>query len=84
MKLATFLKQLDHAEIQALELRLGRHRHYLRRISSGDRMPSHIVALQIERITDGAVPRWELRPDIWKKPAKLKANGSTHNAKRAR
>lgn len=82
MKLATFLAALNHSDIQALEARLGRHRYYLRRISSGDRLPSYSASLAIEKLTDGAVPRWELRPDIWKRPAaSRKQNGQSRQRK---
>jgi DNA-binding transcriptional regulator YdaS (Cro superfamily) len=88
MKLADFLARLDHAQIQALEKRLGRHRHYLHRISCGERKPSYTAALTIEEATNGAVRRWDLRPDIWwppgaprPKPAPLKANGAKRQRK---
>ena len=76
MRLGEFLETCSRQEIQALNRRLGMHRYYLSRVSRGERRPSHATALVIEKITKGMVPRWELRPDIWEKPASLRANGS--------
>lgn len=85
MKLGDYLDQLEDSKVQALSLRLGRHRHYLRRISSGARKPSHVVALQIEQLTERKVRRWELRPDIWAPPTQSKANGrNNHRQRKAR
>lgn len=76
MRLHDFLNSCSKQEIQLIEQRLGFHRHYLRRICRGERRPSPETALSIEKITKGVVQRWELRPDIWQRPTRAKANGS--------
>ncbi|MDD3759789.1 MAG: YdaS family helix-turn-helix protein [Acidithiobacillus sp.] len=35
---------------------------------SGRRKIGANTAIRIEQATQGAVPRWELRPDLWERP----------------
>jgi DNA-binding XRE family transcriptional regulator len=30
--------------------------------------PSPAMAIEIERLTNGALPKWDMRPDIWDQP----------------
>lgn len=47
---------------------------YLRRDPPrpGDRRPSHKLAQWISEASEGNVPPWELRPDIWPAPARVR------------
>jgi len=49
--------------------------HHVRNCATGRRTASPALALLIERHSGGKVQRWELRPDIWQRPAPLKTNG---------
>lgn len=65
MDLKTYIK--DTAARRRLAETVGTSYDYLWQLATGwrGRRPSRITAFAIERATDGAVTRQELRPDIW-------------------
>jgi len=54
--------------IQALANALSADYSHIHAVLRGDTRPGHILAKRIESATDGAIKRWELRPDIWEPP----------------
>lgn len=75
MNLADYLETLPRGGKKILALRLGVTASYLSRLVSGDRSVTAERAIQIEEATDGAVTRFELRPDIqWVIPKRPKRN----------
>ena len=63
MKLKAYL-QLTGKRSVDLARALGKHPVYINYIVNGAK-PSALLAAEIERWSDGAVPRAELRPDIF-------------------
>lgn len=81
MTLLKFLSKLTPDQKKDFLMKLLRdgvpyHRNAIRACATGRRQPSPTLALQIELHSDGLVQRWELRPDIWERPKRIKANGS--------
>ncbi|MFG3398687.1 transcriptional regulator [Streptomyces parvus] len=64
MDLATYTKSLPRGEKQKLAARLGVAPTYLSRLISGQRGITAERAIQIERVTGGAVNRRDLCPDF--------------------
>ncbi|MCQ4282581.1 helix-turn-helix domain-containing protein [Pseudomonas stutzeri] len=64
MDLATYTKSLPRGEKQKLAARLGVAPTYLSRLISGQRGITAERAIQIERVTGGAVSRRDLCPDF--------------------
>ncbi len=70
MDFPTYLKQLPRGGKKTLAESLGIPNTYLSRLISGDRSITLERAIQIERVTGGAVTRQELRPDLeWSQAA---------------
>lgn len=44
---------------------LGCSSQYISRVARNERQPSPVLTLQIERWSDGAVSRHQLRPDVY-------------------
>lgn len=65
MDLKTYIS--DTAVRRALSEQVGTSPEYLWQLAERwrGRRPSRVMALAIERATDGAVTRQDLRPDIW-------------------
>lgn len=67
MHLNQYLDQLPKGSRAQLALRLGVSAIYLSQLSArqNGREPSPVLCVSIERETEGAVRRWDLRPDDW-------------------
>lgn len=77
MNLATYVEQLPRGGKKLFAIRLGVTASYLSRLISGDRSITAERAIQIEDVTDGAVSRVELRPDIqWEQTKRSKKGRS--------
>jgi DNA-binding transcriptional regulator YdaS (Cro superfamily) len=65
MELLTYIK--DTSRLDSLAKRLSTSPQYLRQIATKfrGRTCSPKLALRIEEQTDGVVPKWTIRPDIW-------------------
>lgn len=50
---------------------IGVSRSHVKRLLSGERVPSPTLAIRIEQATHGQVPRHALRPDLWSAPAPM-------------
>lgn len=57
--------QADRGRGAELASALGIPPSFLSQIASGHRPASPRLCVQIERMTDGAVRRWDLRPHDW-------------------
>lgn len=64
MLLKTYVEELPRGGRKKLAIQLGVSSSYLARLLSGDRSITAERALQIESVTQGAVTRYELRPDL--------------------
>ena len=70
MDFPSYLKKLPRGGKKSLAQNLGLPPSYLSRLISGDRAITAERALDIERVTGGAVTRHELRPDLeWQSAA---------------
>jgi DNA-binding transcriptional regulator YdaS (Cro superfamily) len=66
MELKTYLDGLTPDEREALAIASGTTLGHLRNVSYGTRSAAPELAVAIERETNGAVMRWDLRPDDWR------------------
>lgn len=62
-----YVDDLPHGQVTVLASRLGIHTVYLSQLASrhNGRQPSPELCVDIERATDGAVTRRDLRPSDW-------------------
>lgn len=65
MQLSEFIKPLDHEARAALAERVGTTFLHLRNIAFSGKSCGIPLAVNIDQATDGAVRRWDLRPDDW-------------------
>lgn len=65
MNLKDHLASLDHAKEANLAAASGATVGHMRNVASGFRAASPVLASAIERATDGAVTRRDLRPADW-------------------
>lgn len=67
MNLRTYLDERPRGGLTELAGKLGISTVYLSQLSvrQDGRVPSAELSVQIERVTDGDVPRWTMRPDDW-------------------
>lgn len=72
MQLAAYLHKFD---VTAADLarKLGINDSMISHIIAGRRQPSALLAKAIERETDGKVPKYELRPDVFDAPKRRAA-----------
>lgn len=57
----------------------GLSQQHISKLVRGQRSPTAEVAVALERATNGAIGRWEIRPDLWDPPAAMtRAGGSFH------
>jgi DNA-binding transcriptional regulator YdaS (Cro superfamily) len=78
MELTKYMAELPRGGRKQLALQLGISPSYLSRLTSGDRSITAERCLQIEEATDGAVTRFDLRPDLpWSQPKKAKCFSGT-------
>ena len=78
MNLETYVDQLPRGGKKVLALQLGVTASYLSRLVSGDRAVTAERALQIEKVTEGRVTRYDLRPDLqWGQPRRVKNSNAT-------
>jgi len=64
-KLKHFLKSIPLNERESFAARCGTTWPFLRNVMYGQRMPGEKLCVAIERETNGAVTRKDLRPDDW-------------------
>lgn len=75
MRLDQYLEMLPREIRREFARALGKHQNYVRALASGAvargkvRQPSPQLAIEIERVSCGLVQRWELRPDLFERPA---------------
>lgn len=62
MDLRSYLKTKPRGEAQRLADALGTSQNMIHQLSGGHRMPSRARALEIERLTDGAVTLYDWQP----------------------
>lgn len=67
MKLSDYLSQ-SGLSMQAFADEIGLSYEGVRLIVKGQRMPAPKTVFRIEKVTDGAVSRSDLRPDLWPGP----------------
>ena len=69
MDLRRFTSELPRGGVGALASRLSISSVYLSQLAArqGGRSPSAELCVDIERATGGAVMRWDLRPDDWRR-----------------
>lgn len=67
--LREYLDSLPIGGVQALAEKMGIKSTYLCRLASGDRRITGEWSVKIHRATDGEMPSWELRPDLYDPPA---------------
>lgn len=65
MDFPTYWTRLDREARKALAVRMGTDEQVLRNVGGGKSIGPHL-AVRIERATDGAVTRREMRPDDWR------------------
>ena len=67
MDMKEYIKTEGRDAAKHLASRVGTKYVYLSQIASGFRKPSNILAVAIERETEGRITRRELRPDLYAK-----------------
>lgn len=65
MKLKTYLSEMDRGGPSAFAASIGISMSYLSQLASGLASISPVRCVEIEKITNGAVLRRDLRPDDW-------------------
>lgn len=83
MDLKTYIA--DPARRDALAASLGTSKQYLWQLAEAwqGRKGSAEMAKRIQSATNGEVPAYELRPDIWERPAEPTTQASTTEARAA-
>jgi len=76
--LSEYLKGLDMPARQALAERAGTSYLHLRNVAFSGKSCGPALAVGIEAATEGAVRRWDLRPEDWRSiwPELLEADGA--------
>lgn len=64
--LQSYLQLASKEELERLSKRTGAEIGSIRSVANGHRVCGHKLAQRIHDATDGRVPKWVLRPDIWK------------------
>jgi hypothetical protein len=67
MDLKTYLKPMTDAERDAFAKRCETSLGHLKNVMYGQKSCATDLAVHIHRETDGAVPRWVMRPHDWRK-----------------
>lgn len=67
MKLKKYWSSLSATEKKAFAKKLKMEYLSMSNIAGGRANPSPALAINIEKITNGVVASWELRPDIFKR-----------------
>lgn len=65
MDLKTYLSGLSQEDRESMAVAAGTTYGHMRNVSYGTRPAAPELAVAIERETNGAVMRWDLRPDDW-------------------
>lgn len=66
--LREYLDSLPIGGVQALAEKMGITSSYLCRLASGDRRLTGEWAMKIHKATDGQMPSWVMRPDLFDPP----------------
>ena len=62
-----YLNKLPEAERESICALIGTTYGYVRKATSAKQTPEPLRCVEIERATDGAVTRRDLRPDDWER-----------------